>query len=252
MKPYGPLFARVYDRAGTEFANRVAPRIRDYYEATDIGVQHRTLLDVCCGTGTLALFFLQLGYRVVGIDISEDMLSHATAKASQYIQSGFATFVLADATAFQLDEAFGLAVATRDSINHLPDEQSVLKCFSSVCGVLLKGGSFVFDLNTSLGLAERWNATVTSDTPSVFLLNRKMYHSGPRAFASVTGFVRRSDGLYERFDERYVCTVFDLDWVRAALEASGFRNVHFASERDLSIPCPNPEELHNVVVVATK
>jgi hypothetical protein len=53
-----PAWARYYARRGTAFARRVAPRIRALYEATYGDHADRSLLDVCCGQGTLAGHFL--------------------------------------------------------------------------------------------------------------------------------------------------------------------------------------------------
>lgn len=41
------------------------------------------LLDLACGTGELSVRFAQQGFDVTGIDLSEDMLSVAQAKAEE-------------------------------------------------------------------------------------------------------------------------------------------------------------------------
>ncbi|NIN99288.1 MAG: methyltransferase domain-containing protein, partial [Anaerolineae bacterium] len=94
-------------------------------------------LDVCCGTGQLAIYFLERGYKVVGIDLSENMLRYAQESAAQYIGRGQARFLQADAADFTLDERFGLVVSTFDSLNHLPDENALRSCFQSVYAVLV-------------------------------------------------------------------------------------------------------------------
>ncbi len=77
MQAYGPVFADVYNRRWSAFAKQVAPLILDFYSATSIGRTNKSVLDLGCGTGQLALRFLQNGYRIVGIDGSEHMLRHA-------------------------------------------------------------------------------------------------------------------------------------------------------------------------------
>lgn len=66
-----PAWARFYNEVGSSFAVSVAPRIRRLYEATEMGRSTKTLLDVCCGTGQLARHFLDHGYEVTGLDLSE-------------------------------------------------------------------------------------------------------------------------------------------------------------------------------------
>lgn len=46
-------------------------------------VQGRTLVDVCCGTGDVALAFEERGARVLGVDFTPEMLSLADAKGGQ-------------------------------------------------------------------------------------------------------------------------------------------------------------------------
>jgi len=75
-----PAWARYYSRHGTSFAASAAPRIRGFYEESYRDRADRSLLDVCCGQGTLAEHFLEHGYRVTGIDLSEPMLAFAQAE----------------------------------------------------------------------------------------------------------------------------------------------------------------------------
>ncbi len=83
-----PAWARYYARRGTAFARLAAPRIRDLYEATHGDDAERSVLDVCCGQGTLAEHFLAHGYRVTGIDLSEPMLAIARENLRSYLQAG--------------------------------------------------------------------------------------------------------------------------------------------------------------------
>ena len=44
-------------------------------------VQPRLVLDLACGTGSLSLLLARRGYRVIGADLSSDMLAEAEQKA---------------------------------------------------------------------------------------------------------------------------------------------------------------------------
>jgi ubiquinone/menaquinone biosynthesis C-methylase UbiE len=114
-----PAWARYYSRHGTSFAASAAPRIRGFYEESYRDRADRSLLDVCCGQGTLAEHFLEHGYRVTGIDLSEPMLAFARQNLREQLHAGRARLVRADATSFTVDERFGLATSTFDSLNML-------------------------------------------------------------------------------------------------------------------------------------
>ncbi|MCD7904392.1 MAG: class I SAM-dependent methyltransferase [Clostridiales bacterium] len=47
------------------------------------GQNGKRLLDLGCGTGTMAVMFSEAGYDVTGIDLSEDMLAEAKQKSEE-------------------------------------------------------------------------------------------------------------------------------------------------------------------------
>jgi SAM-dependent methyltransferase len=252
VQAYGPAFARVYNERWTFFAQQVAPALRAFYESTPGGAEDRTLLDVCCGTGQLAVHFCEHGYRVTGIDLSADMLHHARENAAPYVARGEARFVQADAASFTVDGHFGLAVSTFDALNHLPDEDALRGCFASVYPLLRAGGFFLFDLNTRGGLY-RWNRISVNEMRDALIIDRGSYdEEAGRAWVRITGFVRTEDGLYERFEQVAYNTAFDLSWVRQALLDAGWRSVYFARIEDLGMPIASPEEEQRAFVIAMK
>jgi SAM-dependent methyltransferase len=253
MQAYGSAFARVYNEKWSGFARSVAPHILAFYESTAIGQKEKTLLDLCCGTGQLAVHFLERGYRVVGIDLSEHMLHHAQENAAQYVRKGQADFIQADAAAFHPDERFGLIVSTFDALNHLPGEKALRSCFESVYPALSCSGTFIFDLNTRAGLTAHWNGISVQDTPEIMLVNRGIYdgHSD-RAWTRISGFVRTQNGLYERFEQTAYNTVYDMEAVETALLEIGWKAVHFARIHELHTPIADPEGENRVFIVACK
>jgi len=252
MQDYNRGFARVYNRLWGGFADHVAPLIWEFYEGASSAPVNQSLLDVCCGTGQLALFFLEHGYRVVGIDASAAMLAHARDKAGAYIEAGKAAFIEADAADFTLDEPVGLAVSTFDALNHLPDFEALCGCFRSVQRALAPGGYFIFDLNTRKGLRERWNGVHIEDTEEMLVVNRGIYDGGDRAYTRITGFMRTDEGTYERFEGVFYNIVFEMAQVKAGLETAGFQDVAFANVLALDEPVDDPEAMLRAFVVAQR
>lgn len=251
MQAYSKGFAKVYNIRWSGFAKQVAPLILDFYAATPIGQKNKTVLDLCCGTGHLAVHFLEKGYRVVGLDLSEYMLHYARENARQYIESGQATFVQGDASDFTLDKHFGLVVSTFDSLNHLENEQALRRCFQCVYAV--SDGYFIFDLNTRRGL-RRWNSIQVDDSDDDALIIIRGIYDGQsdKAWTKISGFLRLPDGLYERFDETAFNTVFEMERVKDALLDVGWKNVYFSRIQDLKTPLDDPEKEGRVFIVASK
>jgi SAM-dependent methyltransferase len=251
MQSYGRTFAFVYNARWAGFARQVAPRLLEFYGGTAHGQARQPVLDLCCGTGQLALAFLEGGYPVTGLDLSEGMLAHAAENAARYVASGQARFVRGDAGDFRLDAPVGLVASTYDALNHLPDLDALRGCFRSVHGVLLPGGHFVFDLNTRLGL-NRWNSITVDDGDEALIVSRGIYDGqSERAWTKISGFARLPDGRYERFDETVYNTVFAMADVLRALREAGFA-AHAARLADLATPLAEPEQEGRVFFVAQR
>jgi SAM-dependent methyltransferase len=180
------------------------------------------------------------------------MLYYARENTGKYLETGHAKFLQGDVTHFILDERFGLAVSTYDSLNHLENEEALGDCFQSAFDVLLNDGYFIFDMNTRAGLMN-WNSIRVTDREEMMIVTRGIYdeHSD-RAFVKISGFVRTPDGLYERFEETAFNTVFEMEMVKKALLGSGFREVYFARVQDLATPIEEPEAEPRVFIVARK
>lgn len=252
MQAYGRAFARVYNKRWTGFAHRVGPLIAEFYASTAPGKAKRPVLDLCCGTGQLALHFLEQGYQVTGLDLSEHMLQYAKENASAYAESGQAEFVQADAANFFLDRRFGLVASTFDALNHLESREALQACFQSVFAVLIEDGYLIFDLNTRAGLM-RWNNLSVDDSDEAMIVTRGIYDGqGNRAYTRVSGFIRAANDKYDRFEETVYNTVFDMAWVRDALLQAGWRDVHAARLEALAAPIAEPEREGRVFFVARK
>jgi len=250
---YGADFARLYDALWAGFATETAPVLHQFLRDSVSPSQPARVLDLCCGTGQLARYFLDQGHTVTGLDLSEDMLTHARRNAGPHLESGRAQFVQADASNFTLPHSFDFVTSTYDAINHLADLEALRGCLTSVARVTVPGGRFVFDLNTRHGLLDRWNGTMAVDDERIFLVNRGHYDGGPRAEMTITGFVPDLDrGGYRRFDETAFNTVFTLEDVARLAGETGWSDAYFARLDGLATGLADPEGEGRVFAVLTR
>jgi SAM-dependent methyltransferase len=249
---YGSALAKIYNEQWSAFADHVAPGLVEFYSRTPAGRAKRVLLDLCCGTGQLARHFLAAGFPVIGLDLSEHMLAHARENNAEATASGQARFVVGDAADFKLDQSVGLVVSTYDALNHLDGFESLKRCFGCVFRALEPEAYFVFDLNTRIGLTH-WIGTAVEERDDSIVIKRGYFDAEiGRAGMTVSGFLRRPDGLYERFRETVSNTEYKMQAVRKALDACGFREITFHRVIDLSVPIDDPEAESRVFVVAKK
>ena len=252
METYSKVFAEVYDTYWTGFAKNFAPPIFALFEER-LGGDEKHLLDLGCGTGTLSRHFLERGYQVTAIDQSDAMLDRARLNCRGASAPGKQRFVAEDlASLAPVDPPADCAVSLFDTLNHLPDGEALESVVSTVAASLRPGGVFVFDLNTRRGLA-RWNGINYVEESQAVFINRGVYQEGMvRAATRITGFVRRRGRLFERFEEVFYNTVFEMETVRDLLNAAGFDDVLLAGGGDLKTALPIPEDAGRVFFVAQK
>ena len=250
---YSAAFARAYALRWGFFATRAAPLIQSFYETTSISRKNRSILDLCCGTGVLAKHFLEHGYNVVGLDLSEPMLEYARQNTIEYVVAGQVKFIHADASSYQIAERFGLIVSTFDALNHLPDEKALKSCFECTFSVLDDHGIFIFDLNTNLGLRKWSGMQVDDSSPNALIINRGfLVDENQRAWTAITGFLKEEDNRYTRFDEVAFNTIFKMDQVKGMLVDAGFAKVRFSRLDALHTPVPDPEAEERIFIIAHK
>lgn len=217
--PYG-IFASVYDRIMADIDyEEWAEFILN--EATQRGFDGGRILDLACGTGNSAAPLLRRGYSVVGVDSSEEMLAQARAK----LQAG--TWLQGDFTSFSAPGRYSLVQSVFDSVNNLLDADAFLAMARRVHAHLEPGGLFMFDVNTSFGLADLWEGGQVGG-----FIGADWYgwvHSWDPAARIATveaGFLIGGESWLEVHRER----AYDQDELTMLLTEAGFVNVALIEE----------------------
>lgn len=142
--------AQVYDRLMQDvdyvsLANRIEAVFGQH------GCSPSLVLDLGCGTGSLASVLSTRGYDMIGVDQSADMLEQAAQKARALGQD--ILLLHQDIRTFELYGTVGAILATMDVLNHITDKRGLRAVFRRVRNYLDPGGLFLFDLNSPYKLA---------------------------------------------------------------------------------------------------
>lgn len=144
MKTYDK-FLKYYD----EIVRGINSPLEDEVEflTKDVIEEHKSgsknILEVACGTGTVAAELQKQGYNVTGLDISQNMLD----KAKKNMKS-WSELILWDMTDFNLDKKYDVILCNYNSICHLLTWDAWQKFFTQANNHLEKDWLLVFDIVT--------------------------------------------------------------------------------------------------------
>ncbi len=195
------------------------------------GVGEGILLDLACGTGTVSLILSQMGYDVIGVDASEDMLSVAQEKK---MESGEDIIFLCQRMEdLDLFGTINAAVSTLDSINHLTDPASVKEVFRRVSLFMEDKGIFLFDVNTPYKHKEILAGnTFVYDTDEVYCVWQNTTDKDLLTKVSLDIFEKDEDDeeTYYRYSEEFAERAYDLADIKNWLESYKFEVIGIYEE----------------------
>ena len=118
------------------FNDKTMDRLAAYFRQGPEG----TIIDAGCGVGDHSMRLAQRGFETLGLDLSEQVLGQARARAEQLGLADKTTFRQASLEQLDLPDASVAGVHFRGVLMHIPDWESAL---SELCRVLKPGGRIV-------------------------------------------------------------------------------------------------------------
>jgi SAM-dependent methyltransferase len=178
------------------------------------------MLDVACGTGSLALLMARRGWRVWGIDASGGMIAEAWKKAGR---TGLTPiFLQQDMRTFRIPERVAVAVSVFDSLNHLNTLADLRGTFRRVHAALLPDGWFMFDVNNERCYRMLWTREQSLTHRDFTLLLENSYNATTRRARSRVRILLPARGTPLVLTETVRERCFLPGEIQAALEQSGF------------------------------
>lgn len=175
--------------------------------------------DMASGSGELTMRLAKAGKKVVGIDISEEMLAAAMKKARDNALN--TVFLKQDIAAFELTGKVDFVTVCCDGVNYVKD---IASFFKRVHGALKDGGVFIFDISTEYKLTEVIaNNVFYEDAPDfTYLWTNRL--SDNKVDMNIVFFTREGE-LYSRREESHRQYVRSTDDVIGSLNEAGFSGV---------------------------
>ena len=214
-------YAAVYDQSGQlAFGLRMVPYLQELLQ--EHSVPGRTMVEMACGTGTVAVAMAQGGWQVAGVDLSGAMLDVARAKATAAgVEIGWSR---QDMRCLTVDTPVDLVTCLYDSMNYMLSSEDLLRTFRSVHAALVPGGAFYFDMNTAYAFECLWDdATYYTDDDALCTVLKSGYDVHHQRTKVVVTCFRRVGALYEKIQEHHVEQAYPPEQIATLLTDAGLR-----------------------------
>ncbi|MHC0035842.1 class I SAM-dependent DNA methyltransferase [Pseudoneobacillus sp. C159] len=207
-------------------------------------VSGKKLLDVACGTGELSCRFALKGYQVTGVDLSEDMLAVAQAKAEE--NGLYIPFFQQNMAQLEGLEQFDYITIFCDSINYLSEERDVVATFNGVRNHLSENGLFLFDVHSEYKMESIFkDQTFTHLSQEICYIWHCFSGEYPLSVEhELTFFVGDSEGrTYERMEEYHFQRTFPIDQYKTWLDETGFETLQILADLENQSPTQTSERI---------
>ena len=200
------------------------------------------LLDLACGTGSLSEVMAELGYDVIGVDSSEEMLMEAMEK--KYHSGKDILYLQQDMRELDLFGTIDFCVCALDSLNHLTSTADLQKVFEQVSLFLAPGGLFVFDMNTLYKHERILSAnTFIYDCDGVYCAWQNSECQNGMIEISLDLFYEREDGSYQRESDVFAERAYPPEEIQALLGHTNLELIGCYGEDAFEPPAENAERI---------
>lgn len=229
-KPYDAL-GIIYDALGHHDYAAWGAYLAELLGAFGVKPGNR-LIDAACGTGGITLELFRAGYAVLGIDISQQMLTEAATKA---MRAGAAiTFVRQDIRAMRIHRPADGIICACDAVNYLLTAEDLGKFLRSARRSLRKGGALLFDVSSEEKLRAMDGQLYGEETDdSAYLWTNAVDEETRVITMDITLFIRQWE-YFRREREQHSLRIWSEGEIASALAQAGYelKGTYAAFTRD--------------------
>jgi len=215
-------FAFIYDSLMSDIPY---DKYAEWVQATAPVSTGKRLVDIGCGTGVLSVKFAKAGYDVIGIDLSEAMLTIAQNRSLE--EGTDISFVCQSMTEIDGIDDVDVAVIAIDSVNYLETLEEVKQTFECIYKALSPGGQLFLDVHSLYKMDVIYpNGPFTYEDEQVaYIWHTEIGDEEHSIYHDMTFFVRDESGYYERFEESHYQRTYPLELYMDLLKQLGFSSV---------------------------
>ncbi len=205
-------------------------------------IHPRTVVDLACGTGSVALLLAQRGYRVTGVDMSEEMLTVAAQRAQdKQIQP---VFVCQRLQELVLPRGVDMAVCALDGLDYIIEPEDCCQAIRQVYRALNPGGIFIFDVNTPEKLRAMDGQVFLDEDEDVFCIWRGEFDEKANICSYGMDLFQREAELWRRSFEEHQEYAYTAAQLKDYLKSAGFTHIRIYADGRLEAPGAGEQRIY--------
>lgn len=198
------------------------------------GLTPKTAVDLACGTGSVAIILAQMGMDVVGVDLSEEMLTVAFQKAQELPEPPM--FICQPLQKLYLPRAVDLAVCALDSLDYITEPEDCRRAIHRVYKALNPGGCFIFDVNTPEKLRAMDGQVFLDEDDDVYCVWRGSFDEQTNICSYGMDLFQRRGSVWHRSFEEHREYAYSAAQLTGYLKEAGFTAIRVYGDRRLAPP----------------
>ena len=206
------------------------------------GVTPRTVADLACGTGSVTEILAKMGYPVIGIDMSEEMLTEAAMKTMAL--EPMPRFVCQKLQELHLPKAVDMAVCALDSLDYITDPADCKEAIRRIYKALNPGGIFIFDVNTPEKLIAMDGQVFLDEDDDVYCVWRGEFDEDSNICTYWMDLFQRQGNSWQRSYEEHREYAYSETQLREYLKAAGFTHIEVYADRRFEAPGEGEQRIY--------
>ena len=187
------------------------------------GLKPRTAVDLACGTGSVSAILAGKGLSVIGVDMSEEMLTVAQQKTMDLTPRPF--FSCQRLERLTLPRAVDLAVCALDSLDYITEPKNCREAIRRVYRALNPGGIFIFDVNTPEKLRAMDGQVFLDEDDDVYCVWRGEFDRQTNICSYGMDLFQRQGKLWSRSFEEHREYAYSAETLVDYLKQAGFTKI---------------------------
>ena len=194
----------------------------------------RTAADLACGTGSVTALLAQRGIPVIGVDLSEEMLTQAQQKTKALTPRP--VFLHQDLARLYLPRGVDLAVCALDSLDYITAPDDCAAAIRRVYKALNPGGIFIFDVNTPEKLQAMDGQVFLDEDENVYCVWRGEFDEKSNICSYGMDLFQRQGNMWRRSFEEHREYAYTRPQLTRFLRAAGFTGIRVYGDRTFAAP----------------